>query len=487
MKKVLEEIRHRKKEEWLALAAVLVFFLFFALITHWTPACGDDWVYATGGRWNNPFVQAMRMYQTWSGRYLSELWGFLVAPHKPLWNLLNPLLFTGILILLTVLSKRRNHLLMRITLAILLVLMVSNHLRMQTYTWIMGTTYVLPLFLFLIQIYLLREMILEKHDRSWTVPVLCVLNFCIPLYMENAAALMVGGDLLVLIYLAFFQQRRLKRMGLITVFAVIGTLIILLSPGARARMSNDNAAFASLSLLEKIAGNWPLFLEHTFTEHSLITTALFAAGAWTIYHLRPAGILRSVFALAVCAGVILRNGWFYFLLYLVMIVLIFAYEEDQRLKYYLIYLLLCALGANAVMVVSPIFDSRSGLYTVYLMILAALTMADEAEIKPLSSWILAGVSAAFAAVSMVSYYQVYHMVHEINIRRYQQIEYYRLRPDAGDAWLIAYPDESIHSPNVQEGDETHMYYFKEYYSLSQDLHLVFYYLKEYTTENIFGG
>jgi hypothetical protein len=87
---------------------------------------------------------------------------------------------------------------------------------------------------------------------------------------------------------------------------------------------------------------------------------------------------------------------------------------------------------------------------------------------------------------MISYYDIYHLVHLINIRRYQQIEYYRIRPDAGDAWLIAYPDESIHSPNVQEWDETHMYYFKEYYNLSQDLHLIFYYLDEYNAETIFA-
>ena len=117
-----------------------IFFLFFALITHWTPASGDDWVYAVGGMWNNPFKQAFTMYQTWSGRYLSELWGFLVAPHKNLWNVLNPLLFTGILLLLVKLSDTRRPVLTAL-LAMALIFSVGNRLRMQTYTWIMGTTY----------------------------------------------------------------------------------------------------------------------------------------------------------------------------------------------------------------------------------------------------------------------------------------------------------------------------------------------------------
>ena len=87
---------------------------------------------------------------------------------------------------------------------------------------------------------------------------------------------------------------------------------------------------------------------------------------------------------------------------------------------------------------------------------------------------------------MAGLYEIYHMVHLINVKRYSEIEYYRVRPDAGDAWLMAYPDESIHSANVQEGDDTHMYYFKEYYDLNQDLHLIFYYLEDYNAKTIFG-
>ena len=79
------------------------------------------------------------------------------------------------------------------------------------------------------------------------------------------------------------------------------------------------------------------------------------------------------------------------------------------------------------------------------------------------------------------------MVHSITIKRNQEIAYYQTHPDAGEAWLIAYPDESIHSPNVLQGDETHDRFFKEYYYLNQDLELKFYYLKEYTAGQIFAS
>ena len=463
-----------------------IFFLFFALITHWTPVCGDDWVYAVGGMWNNPFTQAFKMYQTWSGRYLSELWGFLVAPHKNLWNILNPLLFTAILLLLVKLSDTEKPVLTALLTAVLM-LSVGNRLRMQTYTWIMGTTYVLPLFLFLIQIIILKDWLQEKQPPVWKTIALCLLSFCIPLYMENAAAMIFGGDLLVLIWGFCTKHPNRKKMILIFAFAAVGSLIILGSPGAAARMANDNAEFNALSLGQKLAQNWPLFLARSFTENIRVTLAFAAAAMfWAFRHRNEHKPLYGLLGLGLVT-VVSGQGLLYLIYTIVFLAAYIAFEKQSFKKWYVVYLVLCAGGADVVMLVSPIFDSRSSLYTVYLLMLCALVLAQEIPLsRPEVRCGLAAVLCGIGVWRMISYYDIYHLVHLINIRRYQQIEYYRLRPDAGDAWLIAYPDESIHSPNVQEWDETHMYYFKEYYNLSQDLHLIFYYLDEYNAETIFA-
>ena len=463
-----------------------IFFLFFALITHWTPASGDDWVYAVGGMWNNPFKQAFTMYQTWSGRYLSELWGFLVAPHKNLWNVLNPLLFTGILLLLVKLSDTRRPVLTAL-LAMALIFSVGNRLRMQTYTWIMGTTYVLPLFFFLIQIWILKGWLAEDEPPLWKTVVLCILSFCIPLYMENAAAMIFGGDLLVLIYCFCTKNPNRKKMILIFGCAVIGSAIILGSPGAASRMANDNAAFNALSFGEKIAQNWPLFLERSFTESLWITIAFtLVTLLWAERNRNEHKPLYGLIGLGFVT-LLAGQGLLYLIYTIVFLAAYIAFEKPSFKKWYVVYLVLCAGGADVVMLLSPIFDSRSSLYTVYLLLLTALVLLQEISLaKQEFRYVLAALFCGISIWRMVSYYDIYHTVHLINIRRYQQVEYYRLRPDAGDAWLIAYPDESIHSPNVQEWDDTHMYYFKEYYNLSQDLHLIFYYLDEYNAETIFA-
>ena len=481
MKKLTEN-----QKKTVLIAEIVGIFLFFALISHWTPVSGDDWVYAVGGMYNNPFVQAFRMYQTWSGRLLSELWGFLVAPHKSLWNLLNPLFFVLIFCLLVQLSGGKNHVISTAALAFLLMLCVANRLRMQTYTWIMGTTYVIPLLLFLVLVMLMKRWVFEDSYHKWTVPVLCILNFCIPLYMENAAALVCGADLLILIYLYIIDKVKFKQYIMPFVFGIAGTLIILLSPGASLRMVNDNAVFNSLSIVEKLSQNWPQFLFHTFTESNWITSILYIVfTVWCFFERKNHAdwIIPLIFT----AGFLcLSNPFVAIAMTSVMILQVIRLEKEADSRWFMIFLILCAIGADAVMMVSPIFDSRSALYTVYLWILLTITLFERIKLNK-ALILFPTVFVLLIAMRMYSYYEIYHLVHMINIRRNQQIEYYRVRPDAGDAWLLAYPDESIHSPNVLEGDDTHMYYFKEYYYLNQDLHLIFYYLDDYNAETIFEG
>ncbi|MGN1389101.1 MAG: DUF6056 family protein [Bulleidia sp.] len=488
----MNSVSLKKLQKYLPYLIILLFFLAFALISRWTPAAGDDWVYAVGGRYSNPFVRAAEMYFSWSGRFLSELYGYLVTPHKNVWNILNPCLFTGIFCLILNLAegKTKAHPIASALLLALLVFSVPYRLRMQTYTWMMGTTYVIPLFLFLLDMVFMKQWILGgKNPFFWCI----LLNLCVPLYMENAAALMVGADLLILIYLHWIEkdQKKTRQMLWYLLAAGIGACIILFSPGAHARLTGDNAAFNSLSITEKLAANFPLFLEHTYTDNrwlmSVLSIVLILA-IWESFR-RTRKPAEAAVLMIVCAlSPVLNLGWMYLIETIVMVLVPLLYEPDSFRKQEEIFYLLCALGADLVMLASPIFDSRSSIYTVYLLFLLAELLSESisVSIKPVQILVI-GILGVLCVVRGLSYYQLYHMVHNITIRRNQEIAYYQTHPDAGEAWLIAYPDESIHSPNVLAGDETHDRFFKEYYYLNENLELKFYYLKEYTAENIFAS
>ena len=475
------------------LAVLVVFFVGFFLMTYWTPPAGDDWVYAWASRGRSPFALTLNMYQNWSGRVLSEFWGYTVADHKAVWNLINPLLFTGILFLLHRLADDQREIrpVSSLFLAVLLILCVPDRMRMQTYTWIMGTTYVIPLFLFLLIMVLLRRELRHEKGGRWRYGLLCILCFCQPLYMENASALMCFSELLILLFL-FFEKRKedFRRVLLLFCLSFAAALIVLLSPGAHARLMSSNADFAALSLGEKIVQNWPLFLEHTFTDSPFLMRVLWILLAiWTIekgteQKKNRIGVLLS---LPFWTAVFFNSGGLDLACILYAMVLFVLWEKEKEKKAVLLFATLCALGANAVMMLSPIFDYRSALYTYYLFILLILLLFKELVMpKPAVYASLAFVVVA-ADSRALSYYRLYHMVGLIAQRRSEQIAMYQASPELEDIWIMGFPTNTIHSADVLEGDTVHDEAFHGYYELNPDAVLHFYYLDVYDYEHIRNG
>ena len=176
-------------------------FLFIFYISSRTPLAGDDWGYALNGMKHNPFQLAYEFYFTWSGRFFSELYGFLVTPNKWLWNFLNAGLFGLIFYSILKIVGLKNSIVSSLILLFLIV-SVKDELRMETYTWLMGTTYLIPLALSLFYFSVVLKNI-EKYSRmnKLMVPVLWAILFVSCLMMENAAVLLVFGNILSLIYL----------------------------------------------------------------------------------------------------------------------------------------------------------------------------------------------------------------------------------------------------------------------------------------------
>ena len=173
--------------------ACLVVFGTFLFFTIQTPLAGDDWGYALNGMQGHPFQMAINFYNSWSGRFFSELWGFLVTPNKWVWNIINPLLFLGIFVFSYLLIKAEKNNILIIVLLLAGIYTVGADLRMETYTWIMGTTYVIPLFLSLVYFYIVLV------DNKKTIIKEVVANIClfvIGLMMENIAATMILGILI---------------------------------------------------------------------------------------------------------------------------------------------------------------------------------------------------------------------------------------------------------------------------------------------------
>jgi len=136
------------------------------------------------------------------------------------------------------------------------------------------------------------------------------------------------------------------------------------------------------------------------------------------------------------------------------------------------------------MMASPVFGDRSALYTVVLLIIYLYLLFDVQIISERVRQLTAVLLAVGIAVSSVRLGLVYRMVRDVNAVRYHQTEYYRIRPDAEEAWFLAYPDYSIHSPNIEETDTVHIEAFRRYYWLGENTRIRFYYLDDYSHQRL---
>lgn len=491
--------------KWLknnALYIVSMFiFSIFLFISYQSPLAGDDWGYALNGLRYNPFLHAIDFYFTWSGRFFSELYGFLVAPNRWFWVLLNPLLFTSIFILMVKLTHKKTSLL-SLLLITFLMLSIKDELRMETYTWLMGTTYVIPLMLSLYVLYHLKLYLFDQRNLSKLQLFLMFISIIITtLMMENISVVLVFTLMVSVVYHYFTHREFDKKLLVMLGVSIVGLLILRLSPGAAFRLERDHVEWLQLSLFEQFIQNYPNFIKYSFIEHKylILTFSSLLMGLHIKSLLRfnqkkwfdtLAILLYSLAILSVLALTLLNRfnlsffeifinetslfSLLYWPLYAVLsyITLSTFLSKDKRLL--AISLLTLAGLSNGVMLLSPIFSYRSSLYLVYLLIALSALLIQEFENK-LTSPIIGLFLVLLISKQSITYMIKYNEVANAHQIRLSQIQYYVDNPSVTEAWLIRYPVYSIHSGDIEEWDNYHMEVFKDYYGINRDVKLYFYY------------
>lgn len=484
------------KKNLVFLVSIFVFAI-FAYMTYQTPLAGDDWGYALNGASGNPVKMALSFYQSWSGRFFSELWGMVVPGHKYLWNVINPLLFTGIFVLLCKLGNIDNHPFIGVFFVLAFMLSVDDNLRMETYTWIMGTTYIVPLLFSLLYFRVTERMINDEANGYGTVLVNGLL-FVIGLMMENIAATMVGSIMILIIYDCLARRKVNKHLLTNLLFSSVSFIIMRISPGSAFRLMNDNASWAKLSLIEKISKAYPNFLQMTFINNNYaILLFSIVLGFLVVFSKRRMPIvIRSASMLVLVLGIVsvfsfvLGNSIFndcssvfsliFWPIYIVnAFATLWLYIDDEYLRNKSTFFLIVA-GANAlVMLYSPIYGSRSAIYTVYYLIVVSLIVMNSFCVDKKYVLICAMIVLSFIILDRTSeYITKYHLVGIRNRERLEVIEYYREHPEDEEAWIPRFPIFSIHGADIEIGDTYHFETFKDYYGLPQSADKIIFYFVE---------
>ncbi len=489
-----------KNKSWWVLGLIMILWL-FAYITYVTPLAGDDWGYALNGMNNNPIEMAFSFYQSWSGRFFSELWGFLIAPRKWLWNIINPLLFGIIYVCTYYLGGKKHNPLLSTLFILTAMLSVNAALRMQTYTWIMGTTYVIPLCLSLIYFsiydFTFHNSLIEIKHRVYMI-LSNVLLFVIGMMMENIAATMIAAIAIMIIYAWFNKRMLIKYLIPNLIVSIVAFTLMRISPGSAYRLARDSGEWAALGLFEKLAYGYSPFIEQSFLNNryiialfSIILSAdlllskekkvnniykvigilIFAIGTITVFSkvlLKPLTFMydaSSVYSMAFWPIYIINA-----------FITLFISLKDGYYKNKAIFFLMIGGCSALVMIFSPLYGERSSLYLVYyLMIVSVLTLNDINFTKRIKT-ALFFLLLIILCIRTRDIVKRYKLVEQMNYTRQTEIQYYKDHPEVEEAWFKRYPIDTIHSIDIEQDDTYHMETFKAYFGLPQAADkIIFYY------------
>lgn len=478
------------------LGTIFVFWLFYYMCSR-TPLAGDDWGYYLSSLDWNPIQGAYLQYFSWSGRFFSEMWGFFMPAHKEVWNIVNPLLFTGIFICIYLIVKPEKNKIIAVLFILATMLSVDENLRMETYTWIMGSTYIVPLFLSLLYFLSIKNLIeKEKINKS----ILYVNNLCliiIGLMMENIAATMIGAIIILIIY-CYVKNKKyaLKYLIVNLIVSIIAFTIMRLSPGSAYRLQRDNQDWLNATLFEKISGQYHNFIYLTFIANdymimlfsvALSTFVLFSKKIknWQkVIHI----LINAIGTITVFSFVLIKDNMFinpdslysklFWPIYIINAFIAIWYgSEDNNRRNKTIFMLIIGGASSLVMLYSPTFGSRSVIYTVYYIIVVSLLLLEEVDLKKLS--IVCGIVLLLIigdrTKELVTKFDYVKIAQE---KREEIATYYREHPEDVEAWFPRFPMLTIHGADIEIGDEFHFQQFTKYYKLPQIWDRIVFYTEE---------
>ena len=386
---------------------------------------------------------------------------------------------------------KKEHNLTDVLLSVFLIMTVPLFIRTQTYTFAVGyAAYYIPIPLYLLHLILLRDYLLEEKKSTLRVIAMAVLSFLIPLHMENMPVLLAFTNLTAVLY-ALWKKKADRELWILLGIAVISCLIMFLSPGTAMRLDEDFDPTQSLGI-GRIIANWKPFLHLSLYYADAVHAVLGITAIAVLLKNRNSKahmIASAVFALHLI--LIWTDGFGFVLIDTVWMMIYYGslvylcLKQVSPVRELTIFLAMAVIVFNGIMVFSPSFPERTAVYAIYCLIWIVLLLADRMNLPQKAKQILATGLCAGIIFSCIHWYRIYHTVHLVNIVRQAQVEYYQKRPDAGDAWFLAYPKKSIHSANIDyEEDVDHIRGFQDYFYLSHDLNLKFYYIDEYTAEAI---
>ena len=237
-------------------------FTFLLLIFFLSPIAGDDWGnYLEGTQGLRHMIsQAVGMWFTWEGRFISRLLINILTYNKWLWNIVNSIMIVGIIYYTEKIVKFK-HKKTGILLTISVLLFMNIFTFSQVVTWLAGNiTYLFVIPLLLMYFYI----IYNNKDKQKINILLIILNIIIPMFIEHMAILLILLNIYFVINDYIKHKKINKKLIIFTLISIISFALMYFSPGNAIRSGMENLEFNKLSLFGKILYNIPNLIFYTY-------------------------------------------------------------------------------------------------------------------------------------------------------------------------------------------------------------------------------
>lgn len=469
------------KKNWLFYIGI---FLFFTLILFLCPIAGDDWGNFFTSKTGNYIDNAVYMHLNWEGRFVSRLLINLLSSRKWIWNIINSIIITGLIyISIKFLNPKSKKL---VYLGVVLIFLLMNiYVFSQTVTWIAGNL----TYLFVIPLILGYFLFLISKDTysKWYIVLFSTLNFIMTMFVEHMAAVLIVGNIAILVYKYIKNKKLDKRIILYLIFSIIGFALMLFSPGNTLRKKSD-PSFNGLNIFEKLLYNIPNFVYFTFITNSFMLGLMNIAVLYLIKNtvkLRWLRLILFVFMLSLSSLTIFiyplsnfitlninflinQNNIFiqlYWIFYLVIFAILLLLNCIKEKNYSPSFLILLGLSANGAMMLSPTWGWRTTFFTYLCFSLSSLWIIDKSfSSNKIIDFVLGGIIVVASCFYVVLYANAYICEKDMRQSIKQQV-----KQDREVIEIIEFPH--FVNCNINPTNDYHIAAFKSYYNIPEDKEL----------------
>jgi len=468
---------------------VVITFIFTLIVSVLVPLLGDDWGNVCSENNLKTYVEvAIGSFKTFEGRFFSRIMDLIFVNNKWLWNIANPIMMSLLVYFIIKIIKPSDKNKRILSLLVFLgIFLVDKEISNQVYFWVVGNaTYFVPMLYAIFLLFIYNKVFEGNLEVEKWQYVLLIPSFIFSLFVENVSV----GIITINLVLFIVNYKKTKRVSvpliLSTVFSIIGTVIMMTSPGTKGRMETIEL-FYSLNLLEKIQYNLKNLIYYTFVSNPFIVILLTVAIVkicndnvknkyfkWFEIMFFTVIPLVTVFCYNINYVILLNNlflevsnVWIiiYWILYIINFVFIILkyYKEDNKIK--VISCLIVAMSSNGAMMLSPIWGGRTALFTTIAMLVTSLLILNKLDIDILNKkWfnIMCNLGMICCVILYIAFYAY---TSYLNNERHEYIKE-QLNESSNTIEIIALPSRFLLNSNLES--EWHEGVFKNVFNIDEN-------------------